>query len=90
MILIGYYESPYVRRVAITMLLYGMTREPAQALALWQDDDAGGCQHGGCDRFDPPRHGHLAPAGRYANLDALIERAATLNAFRQMSIFRAP
>lgn len=27
MILIGYYESPYVRRVAITMLLYGMTFE---------------------------------------------------------------
>jgi glutathione S-transferase len=27
MILIGYYESPFVRRVAITMLLYGMAFE---------------------------------------------------------------
>lgn len=73
MILIGQYDSPFVRRVGVALTLYRMAFEH-RPWSVWADAEALG-------RFNPLRR---APALMLAGGEVLIESSAILDALDEM------
>ena len=73
MILIGQYDSPFVRRVGVALTLYGMAFEH-RPWSVWADAEALG-------RFNPLRR---VPTLVLAGGEVLIESGAILDALDEM------
>ena len=81
MILVGQNDSPFVRRVAVTLRHYGVAYE-RNPLSVFADYDAVCALH----RFLGYYHPHLATAGRYPALDRLAARCEALPAFQAVPL----